>query len=119
VIQEVLRIGEVALITEAADIGDVRFNRGGIVVRTDEHSKAGLLQSEAEAARAAEEVDGREAKVRLGPHPTSHGSKVERVGGIGGRGEPQLVSAIGLHRNTALLSRTLFSSLCGHHHLAP
>ena len=100
VIQEVLRVGKIPLISESAKIGDMRLNRRGVVIRPNEHSKASLLQTEAEASGPAEEVDGSEPELRLGLHPATHCREIKWIGHIRGRGQPQLVPTEGPHRNT-------------------
>lgn len=66
----------------------MRLNRRGVAIRPNEHSKASLLQTEAEASGPAEEVDGGKPELRLRLHPATHRREIEWIGCIRGRGQP-------------------------------
>jgi hypothetical protein len=63
-------VGEVAVVPEPAEVAGVGLDRSGVVVGADYHVEPGIMKTEAEAARAREQVDrrGPAGGARPAPH---------------------------------------------------
>ena len=68
-IDQLGRVGEVADVAESTEVRLVGLDRARVAVGTEQDGEAGVAETEAEAAGAAEEVDRRRARRRSHPSP--------------------------------------------------
>jgi hypothetical protein len=99
-LEKISGIREVSRIAKPANVGGVRLHGPRIIVRAHQDCEAGLSESEAQSARATEEIDRRGAVNAA--KPSADPREIARIGRAGMSGESENLATVMRYRGAAL-----------------